>query len=40
MRAIGFRVRSGRAVAVLLEAGASPSVLDRRVVDLSDPGVA
>jgi hypothetical protein len=40
MIAIGFRVRSGRAVAVLLDAGASPSVLDRRVVDLSDPDVA
>jgi hypothetical protein len=39
MIAIGFRVRSGRAVAVLLEGGASPSVLDRRVVDLSDPDV-
>src|SRR6185436_14432623 len=40
MIAIGFRVRSGRAIAVLLEGGASPAVLDVRVVALSDPEVA
>jgi len=39
MIAIGFRVRSGRTIAVLLD-GASPAVLDRRVVALSDPEVA
>lgn len=38
--ALGFRVRSGRAVAILLGIGSSTAVLDRRVVDLSDPDVA
>jgi hypothetical protein len=40
--AMGFRVKSGWATAVLLGAGASagsPRVLDRRTVELSDPEV-
>jgi hypothetical protein len=38
--AAGFRVKSGRAIAVLLAGPAqSPQVLDRRIVDLSDPAI-
>lgn len=38
--AIGFRVKSGWAIAVLLAGPLqSPHVLDRRIVDLSDPNV-
>jgi hypothetical protein len=36
--AIGFRVKSGWATAVLV-AGSSPQVLDRRAIELSDPAV-
>jgi len=37
--AIGFRVKSGWATAVLLGLSDSPQILDRRVVELSDPSV-
>jgi hypothetical protein len=37
--AVGFRVKSGWATAVLLGLAAAPYVLDRRVVELSDPAV-
>jgi len=38
--AIGFRVKSGRAIAVLLAGSIqSPQVLDRRVIDLCDPAI-
>jgi hypothetical protein len=38
--AIGFRVKSGWAVAILLAGPpASPSVVDRQIVELSDPAV-
>ena len=38
--AVGFRVKSGWATAVLLAGpGQTPHVLDRRLVDLSDPAV-
>ena len=38
--AIGFRVKSGRAIAVLLAgSAASPEVLDRREIPLCDPAV-
>jgi hypothetical protein len=37
---IGFRVKSGRAIAVLLAGTAqSPQVLDRRTIDLCDPAI-
>ena len=39
--AIGFRVKSGWAVAVLIaESGKVPRVIDRRRVELADPGVS
>jgi hypothetical protein len=39
--AIGFRVKSGYAIAVALRGpAAAPTVVARRVVELSDPGVA
>lgn len=38
--ALGFRVRSGYAIAVALSRSASaPRVLARRIVELSDPAV-
>jgi len=41
MTAMGFRVKSGYAVAVVLEGGAAaPLAVARRVVELSDPTVA
>jgi hypothetical protein len=41
LAALGFRVKSGRAVAVLLAGSVqSPRVLDRREIDLCDPAVA
>src|SRR5262245_23368994 len=37
---VGFRVKSGCAVAVLLGGSAqTPTVLDRRIIDLCDPGI-
>ena len=37
--ALGFRVKSGWAMVVLLSASSPPRVIDRRRVDLSDPAV-
>ncbi|HSP63888.1 MAG TPA: hypothetical protein VLQ90_12955 [Pyrinomonadaceae bacterium] len=37
--ALGFRVKSGRAMVVLVSASSPPGVIDRRRVDLSDPAV-
>ena len=37
--ALGFRVKSGWAMAVLVSASSPPRVIDRRRVDLSDPAV-
>jgi len=37
--AVGFRVKSGWATAVLLGLSDSPRVLDRRIVELCDPAV-
>jgi hypothetical protein len=37
--ALGFRVKSGWAMVVLVSASSPPRVIDRRRVDLSDPGV-
>ena len=37
--ALGFRVKSGWATAVLLGLAKSPQVLDRRIVELCDPSV-
>src|SRR5260370_22250466 len=36
---LGFRVKSGWAMVVLVSATSPPTVLDRRRVDLSDPAV-
>ena len=38
--ALGFRVKSGWAMVVLVSASSPPTVIDRRRVDLSDPAVA
>ncbi len=37
---LGFRVKTGWAAAVLIANTAKPAVLDSRVVELADPGVA
>src|SRR6266446_8664790 len=37
---IGFRVKTGWAAAVLIANSAKPAVLDSRVVELADPGLA
>ena len=41
MVAIGFRIKSGYAIAIVLAGSAkSPTVVARRIVELSDPAVA
>jgi hypothetical protein len=38
--ALGFRIKSGRAIAIVLTGRArAPEIVARRIVDLSDPGV-